>query len=603
METTNQTDSEVKPVEISSEERTLERLHSIIPQKKIRKKLYLSLLIFFCFVIVASIFLIGYFSFNWFQKEPNNIVKIEKEQYQIDYFKESKKITSIINEKSKFEGSTQIQNIDIDFFVIINLKTRLTYFGTKDNLYNATLVILRTNISNEYANLVTGQFNINDEKEINEMLKNPNITENPFATFSFYENGTLLGIYLPSDINKFTASLIIDLIEKVTPRISKEYFEKEEINKVAFKLKNNSNTSNETTLLEIHQLKEFKDKYTEVSFNKSSTHSNIERKVNEENKLENIKSNSELVLNSQKNYDEENYVDLGFNDYHLNIESDIKLIEQKKQKNTVDLINKLIEKTKLMESTSLIKLFEEIDKEKQINETETIVEEQNESEEEIEYLIEEEENNIDLKEGKLRNLFDYKKAYSYAYPLLKSNLLGKNLQLNYGISIAREKGENSINAIFNDLTIPFGKSKDFDLKNSAKKIKKENKKDRKKITIGRITFYYVVSITLQIRLEGFFNVNFEVNPSEFITKLSAGANIIGSLSCGNILQIEGGISGNLITVDVKHTFIPTRTSYETNCTVDAYGAGISLFVSLSTFTGKTLYEKYYQIHKGWRKKK
>ena len=68
METTNQTDSEVKPVEISSEERTLERLHSIIPQKKIRNKLYLSLLIFFCLVIVTSIFLIGYFCFNWFQK-------------------------------------------------------------------------------------------------------------------------------------------------------------------------------------------------------------------------------------------------------------------------------------------------------------------------------------------------------------------------------------------------------------------------------------------------------------------------------------------------------------------------------------------------------
>ena len=28
------------------------------------------------------------------------------------------------------------ENIDIDFFVIINLKRRLTYFGTKDYLYN-----------------------------------------------------------------------------------------------------------------------------------------------------------------------------------------------------------------------------------------------------------------------------------------------------------------------------------------------------------------------------------------------------------------------------------------------------------------------------------
>ena len=366
MESIKQIDNEIKDVQIVAEEIQFKNDETTHSEKKKMNELYLSLLILFCLAVIISVFLIGYFCFNWFQKEPNNIVKIEKEQYQVNYYKEKKRLTSVFNEEDKtFKGSTQVEDIDIDFLVIVNLKKRLTYFGTKDYLYNASLLILGTNISNEYENLVTGQFNINDEKEINEMLKNPNITENPFATFSFYENGTLLGIYLPSEITKFTASLIIDLIEKVTPRISKEYFEKEEINKVAFKLKNNTNTSNETTLLEIHQLKEFKDKYTEVSFNGSSTHSNIERKVNEENKLEYIKSNSELVLNSQKNDNEENYVDLGFNDYHFHIDSDIKLISQKKQIETVKLLNKIYEKVNFMESTDLMKMFEKKEKEKE----------------------------------------------------------------------------------------------------------------------------------------------------------------------------------------------------------------------------------------------
>ena len=566
METTNQTDSEVKPVEISSEERTLERLHSIIPQKKIRNKLYLSLLIFFCLVIVTSIFLIGYFCFNWFQKEPNTIVNIEKEQYQMDYFKESKKITSLINEKSKFEGSTQIQNIDIDFFVIINLKTRLTYFGTKDNLYNATLVILRTNISNEYTNLVTGQFNINDEKEINEMLKNPNITENPFATFSFYENGTLLGIYLPSEITEFTASLIIDLIEKVTPRISKEYYEKKEINKVSFKLKNNTNTSNETTLLEIHQLKEFKDKYTEVSFNGSSSHSNIERKVNEENKLEYIKSNSELVLNSQKNDNEENYVDLGFNDYHFHIDSDIKLISQKKQIETVNLINKIYEKVEFMESTDLMKMFGKTEKEKE-------EEEENKNDWE-------EENNSLLNENKLRNLNYFSSPYASNIPLLTTNILGKKLTLIYGSII------NSNKAIVQLLFSCDSKIKK--LTESTLSLEKDGNRKKnsweKSIPIIELKYYFIVSFSFQINLEGFIEYSMQLRSNALIISFGTGLNIESNVGIGSrkILRIEAGIKGNLITFSLTHS-ITSKNSYESIISSNLSGGKISLFARIVMF--------------------
>lgn len=79
-------DNEINDVEVVTEERELETHQSIKPEKKKMNKLYLTLLILFCLGVITSICLIGYFRFNWFQKEPNNIVKIEKEQYQVDNF-------------------------------------------------------------------------------------------------------------------------------------------------------------------------------------------------------------------------------------------------------------------------------------------------------------------------------------------------------------------------------------------------------------------------------------------------------------------------------------------------------------------------------------
>ena len=148
MESIKQIDNEIKDVQIVAEEIQFKNDETTHSEKKKMNELYLSLLILFCLAVIISVFLIGYFCFNWFQKEPNNIVKIEKEQYQVNYYKEKKRLTSVLNEEDKtFKGSTQVEDIDIDFLVIVNLKKRLTYFGTKDYLYNASLLILGTNIS------------------------------------------------------------------------------------------------------------------------------------------------------------------------------------------------------------------------------------------------------------------------------------------------------------------------------------------------------------------------------------------------------------------------------------------------------------------------
>ena len=119
MESIKQIDNEIKDVQIVAEETQIKNDETIHLEKKKMNKLYLSLLILFCLAVIISVFLIGYFYFNWFQKEPNNIVKIEKEQYQVNYYKEKKRLTSVFNEEDKtFKGSTQVEDIDIDFLVI-----------------------------------------------------------------------------------------------------------------------------------------------------------------------------------------------------------------------------------------------------------------------------------------------------------------------------------------------------------------------------------------------------------------------------------------------------------------------------------------------------
>ena len=595
-----------KNIEVVTNEKEIENDETINIVKKKKNKLYLIILIVFSLILIASIFLIGYFFFNWFQKEANNIIQINKEQYQVDYYKEKMKLTFIINQEENNENSNQqYENIDIDFFVIINSKRRLTYFGTKDYLYNASLVILGTNISHQYNYLSTGQFNVTNEEEVNNILLNYNVTENPFAKFSFYENGTLLEIYLPDEISKFTSSLIIDLIEKIIPRISKEYFEKKDINKVTFKLKNNTNSSNDTTLLEIHEKKEFIDKYSNISINGSSSESNIERKVNKDNQLENIYSNAELILNSQKDDNKENFVDIGLNNFHFKIDSNIQLIIQKKQIDTVKLINKISKKVNLIESTLLMKSFD--NKENEENE------DNEEKNEDINKNDIEEENQIN--ENQSRNLFvSIPNTNPLTSPIIlpsnpntliipsciftlllyNTNILGKNIGIQYQHDVNQKKTTSKIKSysensykIFSEMSIYKPINNTYDLFN-------------KKLRLVKIKYCFVICFDFTVDLKGKVKFKFLFNTRTFISSITSNIEIIGTVGAGKFIRVEGGLKGNLLNVALTHSVNIGNNLCNSKVTVSISAGKISTFIKFKLFFIK-IAEILIKICDGWSK--
>jgi len=68
-----------KNIEVETNEKDIENNEAINIVKKKKNKLYIITLIVFSLILIASIFLIEYFFFNWFKTEANNIIQINKE--------------------------------------------------------------------------------------------------------------------------------------------------------------------------------------------------------------------------------------------------------------------------------------------------------------------------------------------------------------------------------------------------------------------------------------------------------------------------------------------------------------------------------------------
>lgn len=205
----------------------IESKQNILKEKLIHNKIKVNKKIIIGLVVAGLIsiafittLLVGYFKLEWFQKKQNNVIVNTYHKGQVLLFNEAK--TFITEVKTKEGIETVNQKIITDFLVMINSKKKLNYFGEIDNLYNATLVILKMSTKDEEI----GGLNLLDEKEFEKLLNNPKKHENPIAKFSFYENGTLHDIYIDKDTKQFYALSLVDLIENIIPRISKKYTEK-----------------------------------------------------------------------------------------------------------------------------------------------------------------------------------------------------------------------------------------------------------------------------------------------------------------------------------------------------------------------------------------
>lgn len=307
-------------------------------QPKNTKKIKIAIALVASLTIIASaILLVGYFKFNWFKSEIYNIdAKISRNAYQANYFSETKTINTRIGFTSGITQDNE-QKIYTNFMVMQKDRKELK---NNDFLNTATLVILDTKLENKNELKEINSFNIYNEENIKEFESNPDGAKYPMAVFSFYENGTIADILLPNNMDNYNAQTIIELIESVVPKLTR------------------NRTEDISNGLEINTLKRNKKKVFVESispreipdFKGSRFVKSIEREIDNE-QLTKIKTQANLELKTEL---EENENSFGLKDFKYETKSEIVSTGLKEEKGTAELINKFIEHYTLIKSQDLL---------------------------------------------------------------------------------------------------------------------------------------------------------------------------------------------------------------------------------------------------------
>ena len=331
-------------------------------------------------LITLIVLIIGHLCFGWFKnKEPLIIDKIREENL-VSRYSELKSSTNYYNYEGIEEGQKiQSHLVSTDFIVGLNKKDRLDKiydFNNIDYLYESYILILNITYSNETDSLYLGGLNIYDEVNSledliqinNEFLKKylgeSNNEQNniPFAKFYFYENGTLDNIYFPEGINDYYKTLVVDLIEKITPKLSKSSYE-DENNKRRFENGNEGTYLNyeeiarngllDKTIIYEDKIEKNSDKEKDdFTFENKKLNSKTVRTFNstgdmtlldmegevrfissrvepgqEEIKYEKVRENEEIEGGKNNSAANESFYNLGFNEFKLNAKSNMKLIK------------------------------------------------------------------------------------------------------------------------------------------------------------------------------------------------------------------------------------------------------------------------------------
>ena len=339
-------------------------------QPKNTKKIKIAIALVASLTIIASaILLVGYFKFNWFKSEIYIIdAKISRNAYQANYFSETKTINTRIGFTSGITQDNE-QKIYTNFMVMQKDRKELK---NNDFLNTATLVILDTKLENKNELKEINSFNIYNEENIKEFESNPDGAKYPMAVFSFYENGTIADILLPNNMDNYNAQTIIELIESVVPKLTR------------------NRTEDISNGLEINTLKRNKKKVFVESispreipdFKGSRFVKSIEREIDNE-QLTKIKTQANLELKTEL---EENENSFGLKDFKYETKSEIVSTGLKEEKGTAELINKFIEHYTLIKSQDLLEYLAKNKKDQIIGRYE-ITEEQIKSDNNLRNLI------------------------------------------------------------------------------------------------------------------------------------------------------------------------------------------------------------------------
>ena len=224
---------------------------------KIGKKTIIRVSIIVILIIIATVLIIGHFKYGWFKKKNDLIIEQNRQENLVQGYTD-KKFAYIRYDLGGEKDKNNINNINnntvsTDFIVGINKKTKINGFldfNENDYLYESFLLIINMTLFNETNSEYLGGLNIFDKSKSAEELikindefflqiinkeKYNNITnktsfnENiPICKFYYFLNGTIDKIYFPEGMNEFYKSTMVDLIEKITPKLSKSLYEKKD---------------------------------------------------------------------------------------------------------------------------------------------------------------------------------------------------------------------------------------------------------------------------------------------------------------------------------------------------------------------------------------
>ena len=377
--------------------------------------------------------MVGHFRYDWFKKKKELVIATDRKVNSVSRYLEHKNAINYYEFEGRNETQeTQNYSIISDFIVALNKKERIDKrydFSEIDYLYEAFLLIINITQLNGNESYFLGGIDIYDEsKTIQKLIEKNNeifsnvskssehITNIPFSKFYFYENGTLGQIYFPLDIHDFYKSALIDLIEKVTPKLSKSLYNKKEENKrrlengkegIYFNYEEITRNGklNKTIIYEEKLEKKLGGNKEGYVFGDNQINSKIVRTFNSSGDMNHLQMEGEalfinkppeskkdlnLRLNEEVNETEKNvntnesYYNMGFDQFKMDVASDMKLILNELSPKIIQKLNNLSQLVNLeifKVSNSIIETIEseeinstdndldKIDFEKNINES------------------------------------------------------------------------------------------------------------------------------------------------------------------------------------------------------------------------------------------
>ena len=524
-----------------------------VPQPKSHKKIKIAIAVAASLAIIATAtLLVGYFKFDWFKSEEYNIdAKISRNLYQANYYTETKSIKT----RTSFTSGVAEEK---EFFVYTNfmvMQTDRKELENNDFLNTATLVILDTKMEIEKEQKEVTSFNIFEQSKIDEFKSNPDGSKYPMAIFSFYENGKIADIQLPNNMDYYNSEAIIELIESVIPKLTRN--RKEDIsNGLNIETKTNKN---KRTLVETQAPREVEN------FKGSRLAKSIERNI-EKGKITRIQSNTNLALRTDL---EENEASFGFNDFSMDKNSEIISTGEQEDKEKAELIKELSKYYTFIKSDDLIESLKQKSKEEQ----------------EKEQILEEWQEDLNSQDSELRKL-------------------GFNLNGDGSVTLKTFNVFNSKVVVKLEIGVKSGKAycqlKVGGATIGTSGITYEWSKSWSTGTIPIFEFWPVALVKIKLSLSGNAKVSIKFDSSAK-TKLNlsiggsfdATAKVVAGLE--NFLSVEPGARGTIISGNASLGV----TSKGVSKSISFSGGKIVVFVK-AYLLGWEAYNKEWTVFNGWR---